>query len=76
MGREKILATIHLIDAMEKDLMKVGTKEMLNDFIDDFIAGPDEEEDDDDDQFPDDPDGEGDEPSRPADAVAKKKVPA
>ena len=68
MGVEKILATIHLIDAMEKDLLKVGTKEMLTDFINDFIEGPDEDEDDGDDPY----DGEDDDPSRPVETVGKK----
>ncbi len=50
MGREKILATIALIPPMKADLLKVGTQEMLNDFIDQFIDGPDPDEDEDDDE--------------------------
>jgi hypothetical protein len=45
MGRDKILATIALIPEMEADLLKVGTKEMLSDFIDDF-CDPDDDPDD------------------------------
>lgn len=49
MGREKILGTIELLPEMKADLLKAGSPEMLNEFIDDFIAGPegpDEDEDD------------------------------
>jgi len=48
MGREKILATIALIPPMQTDLLKVGTQEMLNDFVDQFVEGPEPDDDDDD----------------------------
>ncbi len=48
MGREKILQTIALIPPMQADLLKVGTQEMLNDFVDQFIEGPDPDDDEDD----------------------------
>lgn len=52
MGRVKILATIELLPEMKADLLKVGTLDMLNEFIDDFVAGPED---------PDEEDGDGDE---------------
>lgn len=54
MGREKILATIELIPQMKADLLAIGTQEMINEFIDDIIAGP-EDPDDDPDDGPDEP---------------------
>ncbi len=53
MGREKILATIDILPEMKADLLKAGTVEMLHEFIDGFIEGP-EDPDDDDDQDDDD----------------------
>ena len=50
MGRDKILATIELIPPMKADLAKVGTADMLSDFIDQFITGPDPEDDEDDEE--------------------------
>lgn len=57
MGREKILATIELIPQMKEDCLRAGTAAMLNDFIVDFIEGPDDDPDEDepDDNTPDDP---------------------
>ncbi len=40
MGPEKILATIEMLPQMKADLLKAGSLEMLNDFILDFIDGP------------------------------------
>jgi hypothetical protein len=54
MGRDKILATIELIPQMKADLLAIGTQEMINEFIDDIIAGPedDDEQDDGPDELP------------------------
>ena len=50
MGQDKILATIELLPEMKADLLKAGTLEMLKEFIDDFIAGPEDPDDDEDDE--------------------------
>ncbi len=68
MGRVKILATIDLLPEMKADLLKVGTQEMLNEFIDDFVAGPedpDEDDDGDDDNGDDDPEPGFADPANP-----------
>jgi hypothetical protein len=62
MGRDKILATIELIPQMKADLLAIGTQEMINEFIDDIIAGPE------------DPDDEDDEPPIP-EAVRRPHTP-
>ncbi len=68
MGREKILATIDLLPQMKADCAVAGTAEMLNDFIDDFIAGP--EDPDDEDPEPVIPEGKAPKPRKPKEAVA------
>lgn len=87
MGRDKILATIELIPQMKADLLAIGTQEMINDFIDDIIAGPEDpdEDDDGDDEDNGDPEPGFADPANPDDRkpnrsvgpkIQRKKVPA
>ena len=72
MGRDKILATIELIPPMKADLLKVGTVEMLHDFVDDFISGPDPDDDEEEDDEPAIPEGKQPPPPTPIKKKAAK----